>query len=95
MNIEDKIKNVIRDVPNFPKEGIIFKDITPIMMDAQLSNEILDHKYVYEEIGYNLKPLDMQASIGLVQLKKLDMIIEKRKYNFSKLMKIFEPSIWT
>ena len=43
MNIEDKIKNVIRDVPNFPKEGIIFKDITPIMMDAQLSNEILDH----------------------------------------------------
>lgn len=56
-----------------------------------LPNEILDHKYVYEEIGYNLKPLDMQASIGLVQLKKLDMIIEKRKYNFSKLMKIFEP----
>ena len=43
MNIEDKIKNVIRDVPNFPKVGIIFKDITPIMMDAQLSNEILDH----------------------------------------------------
>jgi adenine phosphoribosyltransferase len=43
MNIEDKIKNVIRDVPNFPKEGIVFKDITPIMMDAQLSNEILDH----------------------------------------------------
>jgi len=45
MNIEDKIKNVIRDVPNFPKEGIIFKDITPIMMDAQLSNEILDHLF--------------------------------------------------
>lgn len=56
-----------------------------------LPNEILDHKYVYEEIGYNLKPLDMQASIGLVQLEKLDMIIEKRKYNFSKLIKIFEP----
>ena len=30
MNIEDKIKNVIRDVPNFPKEGIIFKDITSL-----------------------------------------------------------------
>lgn len=43
MNIEEKIKSVIRDVPNFPKEGIIFKDITPIMMDAKLSNEILDH----------------------------------------------------
>ena len=56
-----------------------------------LPDEILDHKYVYEEIGYNLKPLDMQASIGLVQLNKLDSLIEKRKYNFSRLVKIFEP----
>jgi len=56
-----------------------------------LPNEILDHKYVYEEIGYNLKPLEMQASMGLVQLNKLDYMIEKRKYNFNKLMKIFEP----
>ena len=56
-----------------------------------LPNEIMDHKYVYEEIGYNLKPLEMQASIGLIQLKKLDHIIEKRKYNFSRLYKIFEP----
>lgn len=56
-----------------------------------LPNEIMDHKYVYEEIGYNLKPLEMQASIGLIQLKKLDNIIEKRKYNFSRLYKIFEP----
>lgn len=41
--MEEKIKKVIRDVPDFPKPGIIFKDITPIMMDAKLSNEILDH----------------------------------------------------
>ena len=56
-----------------------------------LPDEVMDHKYVYEEIGYNLKPLDMQASIGLVQLNKLDSFIEKRKYNFSRLVKIFEP----
>jgi CDP-6-deoxy-D-xylo-4-hexulose-3-dehydrase len=56
-----------------------------------LPNEIVDHKYVYEEVGYNLKPLDMQASIGLVQLNKLDTLIEKRKYNFSRLLKIFQP----
>lgn len=56
-----------------------------------LPDDIVDHKYVYEEIGYNLKPLDMQASIGLVQLNKLDHIIEKRKYNFSKLIEIFQP----
>ena len=51
--------------------------------------EIFDHKYVYEEIGYNLKPLDLQAAIGLVQLKKLDKIIEIRKKNFNRLYSIF------
>lgn len=41
--IEDKLKAAIRDVPDFPKEGIIFKDITPIMMDAKLSQEVIDY----------------------------------------------------
>ncbi len=41
--IENQIKAVIRDVPDFPKPGIIFKDITPIMMNPVLSAEILDH----------------------------------------------------
>lgn len=41
--IENKIKSIIRDVPNFPKEGIVFKDISTIMMDPKLSAEILDH----------------------------------------------------
>lgn len=41
--IEEKIKAVIRDVPDFPKEGIVFKDITPIMLDPALSVEIVDH----------------------------------------------------
>lgn len=50
---------------------------------------IFDHKYVYEEIGYNLKPLDMQAAIGIVQIKKLDKIIDIRKKNFNRLYKIF------
>ena len=52
-------------------------------------DEIFDHKYVYEEIGYNLKPLDLQAAIGLVQLKKLDKIIEIRKKNYNRLYSIF------
>ena len=41
--IEEKLKAAIRDVPNFPKEGIIFKDITPIMMNPKLSEEVLEH----------------------------------------------------
>lgn len=55
-----------------------------------LPDEVVDHKYVYEEIGYNLKPLDMQASMGLIQLEKLDEIIIKRKHNYKRLSSIFE-----
>lgn len=40
---------------------------------------IIDHKYVFTNIGYNLKPLDFQGAIGLVQLTKLKEIDEKRK----------------
>ena len=42
MSVEAKLRTAIRDVPDFPKEGIVFKDITPIMQNAELSNEVLD-----------------------------------------------------
>lgn len=44
-----------------------------------------DHKYVYSHIGYNLKPLEFQAAIGLAQLKKLSDFIEHRKKNYSRI----------
>jgi CDP-6-deoxy-D-xylo-4-hexulose-3-dehydrase len=49
-----------------------------------------DHKYTYTNIGYNLKPLDLQCAIGLEQLKKLPDFIEKRKYNFKFLYNFFK-----
>ncbi|MDG1148659.1 MAG: adenine phosphoribosyltransferase [Crocinitomicaceae bacterium] len=58
-NIEEKLRSVIRDVPNFPKEGIVFKDITPIMMDPVLSNDVLD--VLYEK--YKMKGIDAVAGI--------------------------------
>ena len=44
-----------------------------------------DHKYVYSHFGYNLKVTDMQAAVGVEQLKKFPEFIEKRKYNWQKL----------
>lgn len=55
MSIEQKIKSVIRDVVDFPKTGIIFKDITPIMLNPQLSQEIIDHLYeLYKDQGIDV-----------------------------------------
>jgi len=44
-----------------------------------------DHKYVYSHAGYNLKLTDMQAAVGVAQLRKLPAFIEARKRNWSRL----------
>lgn len=83
MTIEDKIKSVIRDVVDFPKPGIVFKDITPIMLNPQLSEEIVDHLYeIYKDqnlqgvagiesrgflFGY---PLAMKLGVPFILIRK-------------------------
>ena len=50
---------------------------------------IIDHKYVFNRVGYNLKPLDLQGAIGIEQLKKLDFICKTRSVNCSKISNLF------
>ena len=54
-----------------------------------MPGEIFDHKYVYDEIGYNLKPIELQGAMGLEQLKKLDDIHSLRKRNYKLLFDIY------
>ncbi|ATA89008.1 MULTISPECIES: adenine phosphoribosyltransferase [Capnocytophaga] len=42
MNEVDYLKNKIRDIQNFPKEGVVFKDITPILSDPEAMNKAMD-----------------------------------------------------
>ena len=44
-----------------------------------------DHKYVYSHFGYNLKVTDMQAAVGVEQLKKFPSFIEARRHNWKRL----------
>ena len=48
--LENKIKQTLRDVADFPKPGIIFKDITPVLKDAELCSaitEALAHQLIH------------------------------------------------
>lgn len=50
-----------------------------------------DHKYVYSHLGYNLKATDIQAAIGVEQLKKLDRFCAARRENYRAWMERFRP----
>jgi CDP-6-deoxy-D-xylo-4-hexulose-3-dehydrase len=50
-----------------------------------------DHKYTYSHIGYNLKATDMQAALGVSQLKRLPEFIDRRKQNFAYLHNALQP----
>jgi CDP-6-deoxy-D-xylo-4-hexulose-3-dehydrase len=49
-----------------------------------------DHKYIYTQIGFNLKLTDFQAAIGLAQLKKLPSFLRKRRENYKYLYDFFQ-----
>lgn len=53
-------------------------------------DEVVDHKYVFSNMGYNLKPNDLQGAIGSIQLTKFDEIDKKRKEIKNKFEKYFE-----
>ncbi len=81
--LENEIKSVVRDVPNFPKEGILFKDISTIMMNPELSNKILDELFaLYSNKGITkiagiesrgflfAYPLAMRLNVPFVLIRK-------------------------
>jgi CDP-6-deoxy-D-xylo-4-hexulose-3-dehydrase len=53
--------------------------------------EPYDHRYLFVEIGYNLKMTDIQAAIGLAQLDKLPDFVAARKHNFACLYEGLKP----
>ena len=70
--LADRINSSIREVPDFPKEGINFKDITPLLMDPSLSLNIVN------AFAESLDKLNIDAIVG----------IESRGFLFGFLLKI-------
>ena len=92
MTLEENLKSVIRDVPDFPKPGILFKDISTIMLDAELSKEVLAHlKDLYQAesidavagiesrgflFGY---PLAMELGVPFILIRKKGKLPYKKR----------------
>lgn len=73
--IEDKIKSAIRDVPDFPKKGIMFKDITPIFLNSYLCDEIT------EEFIKRFEGTKLDAVVGIESRGFLFGILIANKLN--------------
>lgn len=72
------------DVTDGTACGQRFKNWLPGRPEA-----VYDHRYVFSEIGYNIKPLELQAAMGLEQIKKLPEMEKARRDNFKTLKNIF------
>lgn len=57
--MEERLKNVIRDFPDYPKPGIVFKDITPILRDVNLYREVV------EAFVSQIRELGIDAIVGV------------------------------
>jgi len=89
--LADRLKSIIRDVPDFPKPGIIFKDITPLLADhgafTQLVKAFADH---YREAGITkvlgieargfllAAPIALELGAGIVPVRKKGKLPYKR-----------------
>lgn len=57
--IETQLRNIIRDIPDFPKPGILFKDITPVLKDSALCTAIID------AFAEKMQDMDIDAIAGI------------------------------
>lgn len=81
--MEKELKKIIKDVPDFPKKGIIFKDLTPVFQDKKVFKKLIDFLYkkfknkkidkivCVEARGFLIgAPLALKLGVGLVPVRK-------------------------
>lgn len=56
-----------------------------VRFNFRVADRPYDHKYIFHQIGFNLKPIEPQAAMGVEQLKRMPSFITKRKKNFDRM----------
>lgn len=94
---DNEIDRIVRSLRDWGRDCFCTTDEKSIggrcgkRFEYELDGIPYDHKYIYSNIGYNLKPLELQAAMGIEQLKKLDQFIKKRKKNYKLYEEALEP----
>lgn len=96
----NKLDNIVRSLRDWgrdctcnkhsPQESLATQPCKNRFKDWLKMGFEYDHRYVFSRIGYNLKPTEVQGSVLLEQIKKLDSFHFARKENFKKMTRIFE-----
>lgn len=83
-NLEERIKNTIRDIPDFPKPGIIFKDITPLLSHVDISQSITEELARYWaqfeiDVVVGIESRGFMWGHSLAQLMKVPFVPVRKK----------------
>ena len=85
---DQKLQRIIKSLRDWGKDCWCTTDEQNVegacdkRFDHMLGDIPYDHRYIYSQIGYNLKPLELQAAMGIEQLKKIEEFNKIRKNNF-------------
>ena len=84
--LTERLKNTIKDYPDFPKKGIVFKDLTPVLLDPELFNDLIvcmSENTIFREtdalVGIDARGFIFSSAIAQIVKKPLILARKKNK----------------
>ena len=93
---DDEIADRVRLLRSWGRSSSLFVESEQIenRFNVELDGIPYDAKFVFETIGYNLEPAELGSAFGLIQVKRLPEIVEKRRQAFKRQFEFFDKFGW-